>query len=242
MPDTVSREPWHITGGSFDIWFDSPGDILWQRNYRGRNTQPLCGPNTVTIRGLGKRNIKLQVQINPGALRNTRKETFVQMAEANLRYTLTPPGGEDIPVKFDPAVAFEEKWQNGMRVLTVGFQEVSQGADSGAPPPGISPLVIWPNPNNIIFAPGDTEKFVTVSWAGLVYYNIDNAIWITDLAHTSFYGTGLVIPKTVSGSIVYTIGTSTPPAGTYQWVLKAAIGGTPPYDPVYSGSFTLTRP
>jgi hypothetical protein len=207
MPDTISHEPWHILGPGVDIWFDAPGDIIWLRNYRGRNTIPLCGDNTITIRDLGKRNIKLAVQINPGAMRNTRKETFIALAENNVQFALIPPGSGPVTCKFDPGVAFEERWQNGRRLLTMGFQEVGTPIDVGAPPH--------------------------------VHYSIPSAIWIIDLAHTTFYGDGLIIPKTVAGSMIYSISTATPPAGTYQFVLGPI--DTVAFAPVYSSEVIIVR-
>lgn len=244
MPDTISAEPWLLWDDTLEqgLTFDAPGDIIWVRNYRGRNTQPLCGNNTVTVRGLGKRNIKLQVQLNSTAARNVRKEKLIELAEANRNYKLTPPGGEEILVKFDPAVALEERWQNGMRLMTVGFQEVPLGVASGAPPPALPPLMVWGTPASFVFAAETTGLYATISWAGLVNFALENGIWITNLAHDTYYGTGLIIPKSVAGSIVYLIGTATPPAGTYQWVLQANVPDPPPYPPVYSASFTVTRP
>jgi hypothetical protein len=217
MPDTISHEPWHILGPGVDIWFDAPGDIIWLRNYRGRNTIPLCGDNTITIRDLGKRNIKLAVQINPGAMRNTRKETFIALAENNVQFALIPPGSGPVTCKFDPGVAFEERWQNGRRLLTMGFQEVG----------------------TIVLTGQTTPSPVTVSWGGHVHYSIPSAIWIIDLAHTTFYGDGLIIPKTVAGSMIYSISTATPPAGTYQFVLGPI--DTVAFAPVYSSEVIIVR-
>lgn len=240
MPDTISHEPWHILGPGVDIWFDAPGDIIWLRNYRGRNTLPLCGDNTITIRDLGKRNIKLAVQINPGAMRNTRKETFIALAENNVQFALIPPGSGPLTCKVDPGVAFEERWQNGRRLLTMGFQEVGAPIDVGAPPPALPPFTLWTNPSGTIVLTGQTAPFpVTVSWGGHVHYSTPSAIWITDLAHTIFYGDGLVIAKTVAGSMIYSISTATPPAGTYQFILGPVTPGA--YTPAYSSNIIIVR-
>jgi hypothetical protein len=244
MPGAISHEPWHIIGPSIDIWFDVPGDIVWARNYRGRATIPLCGGNTITIRDLGKRNIKLAVQINPGSLRNTRKEAFIALAEQSAQFALIPPGSAPVTCKFDPAVAFEERWQNGRRLLTMGFQEVNTITDSSlvpqSPPPGMPPFTLWTNPNGTIILTGQTEPFpVTVSWGGHVHFSIPSAIWITDLAHTIFYDVGLIITKTVAGSMVYSISTATPPAGTYQFMLGPITPGE--YTPAYSSNIIIVR-
>lgn len=251
MPDTISHEPWHLLGPGVDIWFDAPGDIIWLRNYRGRNTLPLCGDNTITIRDLGKRNIKLAVQINPGAMRNTRKETFIALAEQNVQFALIPPGSGPVTCKFDPGVAFEERWQNGRRLLTMGFQEVGTPIDVGAPPPALPPFTLWANPIDLVFTTENTVIPVTISWGGHIHYPIPSAIWITNLAHNTFYESfygAVTIPKTIVGTAYFIVTTHTddvpggtaPPNGTYQWTLRPIDGVS--FEPAYSTSFTVTRP
>jgi len=238
----LSTEWWRLTDEQGEgLVFDVPGDVIWQRAYRGRNTLPICGGNTVTVRGLGKRSIKIQILLPPSSTRNTRKDQILAMADQSILYWLFPPGGEQIYVKFDPAVAIEERWQNGARVLTVGFQEIDQSVDTGAPPPGAPPFILWANPGSTVNIPAGVESVpVTVSWGGQIHPTVDSKIYITNIAHNIFYGNGLIATKTVVGSMVYIVSRGDPPPdGTYQWTLRP-IDNTS-YTPAYSDHFSITR-
>ena len=241
MRPVISAEPWRLTDEQgVGLQFDSPGDIIWQRAYRGRNTLPICGPNTVTVRGLGKRNIKLQILLTPNNVRDTRKDIIMAMADKSVLYWLFPPGGEQIYVKFDPTVAIEERWQNGMRLLTVGFQEIDQSVDAGAPPPGTPPMTLWANPTIVNIPSGEENVPVTISWGSHTHPYVESKIQITNLGHNIFYGDGLIATKTVVGSMVYMISRGAPPPdGTYQWTFRPVDGTS--FSPAYSDYFTLTR-
>jgi hypothetical protein len=125
----ISSEPWHLVGGTLDIWFDVVGDVNWTRQVKGRKATLLCGGKQVMlIRGITPWSIRMQVYLR----RDNRTQRNIRMQDLEdafntfgQTFTLTQPGGLNRTVQFDPEVGIEERWESGARVITFGFVEVT---------------------------------------------------------------------------------------------------------------------